>query len=136
MINSRTVSKTSSHSSWAQGVVFVTGLGYLLVGLTQLIAPFWFFEEIGNFPPFNRHYVGDLGSFTLPLGLGLLLAARDLKRQWLLLGVVTLISLLHALNHVYDAIISQGSLSYWLTDPVPLLVAAILLILVMGSQRE
>ena len=46
-----------------QWVVALSGAGYTLTGLSQLFAPRWFFENIGKFPPFNRHYVGDLGAF-------------------------------------------------------------------------
>jgi hypothetical protein len=46
----------------------------LLTGLALLFASNWFFQTLGYFPPFNRHYAGDLGAFELPLGVGLLWA--------------------------------------------------------------
>jgi len=65
--------------------------------------PQWFFDNVGTFPPFNRHFLGDIGAFTLPIGLGLLLSLRwaSLGPGVLLVGVLG--SALHLLNHVYDA---------------------------------
>ena len=51
------------------------GILYIFSGITLLFTPTWFLESVGTFPPFNRHYMGDAGSFVLALGLGLLLAA-------------------------------------------------------------
>jgi hypothetical protein len=68
-----------------QAVVFVTGLFYTLTGLLMLFIPGWFYDTIGHFPPFNRHFIGDLGTFILPMGLGLILAARAPFQHRLLL---------------------------------------------------
>ncbi len=46
----------------------VAALFYSVVGLALLFIPGWFFDHIGPFPPYNRHYEGDLGSFLLPMG--------------------------------------------------------------------
>jgi hypothetical protein len=82
--------------------LLAAALSHTITGLTMLFAPNWFFENIGNFPPFNRHYLGDLGSFQLALGLALLWAVRNPARHWLLIGAAALGNLLHALNHLYD----------------------------------
>ena len=111
---------------WVRGVALVGGIFYIFVGLALLFAPVWFFETIGNFPPFNRHYMGDLGGFILPIGIGLLIAARDPARHWTLVGVVVAANVLHAINHIYDAIIGQEPLTHWLVDTGPLLVFAII----------
>jgi uncharacterized membrane protein len=109
-------------------IVALSGAGYTLTGLSQLFAPRWFFENIGNFPPFNRHYVGDLGAFILAMGLGLLVAARNPAQHRSLIGVVALGSVLHLLNHLYDDWLSADwSLGTALTQTLPLaLVAAAL----------
>lgn len=112
-----------SHT-WVRGIILVGGIFYLLAGLAMILAPMWFFENIGNFPPFNRHYTGDLGGFLLPLGIGLVIASRDPVRHWTLVWVIVAANVLHALNHTYDAIIGQEPLSHWLVDIVPLVVFA------------
>jgi hypothetical protein len=60
---------------------------YLASGMALMLAPDWFLSNVGNFPPFNRHYEGDLGTFLLPLGVGFIYAARNPVRNAVLLGV-------------------------------------------------
>lgn len=112
----------------AQIIVAVAGVFNILVALALLFAPVWFFQHIGTFGPFNRHYEGDLGSFLLALGLGLLFAARSPSRYGLVVWVAAVGSLLHACNHAYDALIAGASPGEWLAQPVPLFVLAFLLI--------
>jgi len=88
---------------FAQAVMLLNGLTYLAVGAALLLAPEWFFANIGNFPPFNRHYSGDLGSFQLALGTGLLYTARNPAKHAAVLGVAALGGTMHALNHAVDA---------------------------------
>ncbi len=88
---------------FAQAIVLLNGLTYLAVGAALLVTPEWFFANIGNFPPFNRHYAGDLGSFQLALGAVLLYAVRDPAAHASVLGVAALGGTMHALNHAVDA---------------------------------
>lgn len=117
----------------AQVIVGLAGALYTFTGLALLFAPVWFFNAIGRYPPFNRHYEGDLGSFLLPLGVGLLLAARNPARHKLLLWVAAAGSLVHAGNHVYDALLSRAALGHWLTDTAPILVFALVLLWVAAA---
>jgi hypothetical protein len=110
-----------------QAVLVVNGLLNLLIAMALLFAPVWFFENIGTFAPFNRHYEGDLGAFILPLGIGLLVAARNPAGHRTLIGLVALANGLHVLNHVYDAVLLQAPLAYWLSDTLPLALTAVLL---------
>jgi len=54
-------------------------------GLVMLFAPGFMFENIGGFGVFNGHYIFDLASFELPLGL-MYLAPSDGRaggcRRW------------------------------------------------------
>jgi hypothetical protein len=110
-----------------QLVVALAGVFYALTGVALLFAPVWFFQHIGTFGPFNRHYEGDLGAFLLALGIGLLFAARSPSRYGLVVWVAAMGSLLHACNHVYDALVEGASPGQWLAQPVPLFVFAFLL---------
>jgi hypothetical protein len=128
-----TTANVAPHPRFAQLIVGVAGALNLLIGIAMLVAPVWFYDTIGTFPPYNRHFLGDLGSFLLPLGAGLLVAARDPARHALLIGVVALGSLLHSLNHTYDALISQAPLAFWLSDTLPLLLLGVLMLLAYTS---
>jgi hypothetical protein len=112
-----------------QVIVAIGGVFYALTGLALLFAPEWFFQNIGNFPPFNRHYAGDLGTFTLALGAGLLLASRDPVRHRLLIGVAAAGSVLHSLNHAYDDARGDAPATRLLVDTLPLFIFGLLLAL-------
>jgi hypothetical protein len=122
--------------SFAQVVVGLAGLSYIVAGGALLLAPAWFFANIGPFAPFNRHYEGDTGAFLFPLGLGLLLAARAPARQRLLVAVGACASLLHAVNHTYDGLLAQWPVERWLTDTLPLAVLAVALLVVLWRLPE
>ena len=112
----------------ARGVVALAGVWYLLAGAALLVAPLWFYRTLGDFGPYNQHYEGDVGAFLLPLGLGLLLAARQPFKHPLLLWVGALGSLLHTLNHLYADLIGQPSVVHLLGTTLPLLLLAALLL--------
>lgn len=118
-----------------QAVVALGGIFYTLVGLTMIAAPMWFFENVGHFAPFNRHFIGDLGTFTLPLGIGLLVASRDPLKHRLFLMVVLAASALHTVNHAFDALIAAEPLSHWLVDVLPLALFAAALALALIPPR-
>jgi len=120
----------------AQAIVAIAGAIHLLVGLAMIFAPMWFFVTIGTFPPFNRHYTGDMGAFQLALGAGLLFAVRAPARQRLLIGTAAAGNALHLLNHAYDALISRASLGYWLADTGPMLVLTLALLLVSAGWLD
>jgi hypothetical protein len=113
-------------TKWLSGLVLFAGVMYSLVAVALLIAPTWFFENMGTFPPFNRHYMGDLGSFLLPIAVGLIVASRQPQRHFLLIVVIAAGNILHALNHIYDAIIGRGDWVHWLSDTVPLIFFAVI----------
>ena len=135
-MNTSTIAHTTVRPTIAQIVVALAGVMHLLVGLAMLLAPMWFFVTIGTFPPFNRHYTGDMGAFQLALGAGLLVAARAPARQRLLIAVAAGGNLLHMLNHAYDALLSHALLSYWLADTGPLLVLTLALLLVSAGLLD
>jgi hypothetical protein len=132
-MHTSTLTRSSARPTIAQVVVVIAGLTHLLVGLAMLLAPMWFFVTIGTFPPFNRHYTGDMGAFQLALGAGLLVAARTPARQRLLIASAAVGNLLHMLNHAYDALISRATLAYWLADTGPMLVLTLALLLVSAG---
>jgi hypothetical protein len=79
----------------AQILLIVSGLVYGLVAVTMLAAPEWFFQNIGHHPPYNRHYVGDLGAFQLGLAAGLIAAAWNPTRNRVLTGAAAIAGIVH-----------------------------------------
>jgi hypothetical protein len=114
--------------SIARFIILLNGVLNTLTGLVILAAPGWFYDTIADFPPFNRHFLGDVGAFTLAIGVGLLIAARDPQAHSALAGVGALASLIHAVNHLYDdLIVERGATMHWLSNTLPLLVLALML---------
>lgn len=111
------------------GIIF-GGLFYTWSGAALIVAPEWFFNTFGYFPPFNRHYAGDAGTFLLPVGIGLLLAARAPTRHIGLIAVAAGISVLHVLNHLYDDLL-LADMGHLFSDIMPLLSVGIVLLLVL-----
>jgi hypothetical protein len=135
-MHTSTLTRSAARPTIAQMVVAIAGITHLLVGLAMLLVPMWFFVTIGTFPPFNRHYTGDMGAFQLALGAGLLFAVRTPARYRLLIGITAAGNLLHMLNHAYDALISHASIGYWLSDTGPMLVLTLALLLVSAGWLD
>ena len=111
-----------TQKTWIQFALALNGAVNLFAGVALILAPMWFFNTLGSFPPFNQHYLGDAGAFLLPLGLGLLLALRDPRRHHLLIGMAVLAGFLHTSNHLYDDFI----LGHWTVEHVVSTVELIL----------
>ena len=113
-----------------QATLALGGLFYILAGAALLIAPIWFLESIGPFAPFNRHYMGDAGSFALALGVGLLLASRDPLRNRVMFIAGLVGTLVHTANHAYgDLVLAELSPAATVRDLIPLIIFTALLII-------
>lgn len=110
-----------------QALIGLVGLADTVAGAALLLAPEWFYETLGTFPPFNRHYAGDAGAFLLPIGIGLLFAAREPARFRAILVLGLGASWIHALNHAYDALSHRGVGSASVLDAANILGMAIAL---------
>lgn len=116
-------------------VVGTAGAFYTAAGALTLLAPGWFYQHLGPFPPFNRHYMGDVGAFVLPLGAALLWTTGRPQQSRALIATATAASTLHLINHSVDA--AGEPLLHWLLDVVPLGLLAVALVLVWmtGDRR-
>ena len=88
----------------AKVLVAIVGVSDVLAGAALLLAPQWFFDNIGTFPPYSRHYLGDAGAFLLPVGIALLVAATNPRRHYSLVLVGLGVSVLHFLAHLYGSV--------------------------------
>ena len=121
--------------AFVRAAVFAAGILNIVTGAALLFLPDWFFTNIGTFPPYNRHFLGDLGTATLPLGIALVWAARNPARHRLLIGFAALAALAHAVNHAYDDFIVVAPDTAHQTLPL-LVVAVVLLVAWWWTPRE
>jgi hypothetical protein len=118
-------------------ILALAAVEQIVPGLLLLFAPGWFFENIGNFPPFNRHYMGDTGAFTLGLGLGLVFALRDPARYRGAIAAVAIGNLVHLANHLYDDYLGNAwSLDHFLRETLVLILVPLLLFGVYLALRS
>lgn len=108
-------------------LIAVVGLFDTAAGAALLLAPQWFYDTLATFPPFNRHYAGDVGAFLLPIGLGLLIAAREPVRYRTILVLGLAASWIHAVNHAVDGIQHAGEGSASLLDAANIVGMAVIL---------
>jgi hypothetical protein len=108
---------------WA-GVVFALGSG-----VWAFVAPRSFYDTIATFEPYNRHFLHDIGAFTIGLGAGMLAA---LVTRWdalrVALTALAVASVVHAVSHGVDADLGGRD-----TDLPGLIVVAVLF--VIGAAR-
>jgi len=110
------------------------GLFYLITGLALLFAPQWFFDNVGTYPPYNRHYAGDVGSFLLPLGVALLWASRNPAQHRSLIAFAAAGSAVHAANHLMDDVVLQSP-ELDITTPLILIVFTLVLLAAYVAAR-
>ena len=111
----------------ARGVIAFVGFSYVAAAVALLVAPEWFYGALGEFPPFNRHYMGDAGAFLLGIGIALLVAAQEPRRYLVLLYIGIAVSWLHAVNHLFDAVSHPGTGQAGLADTLVIVAPAIAL---------
>jgi hypothetical protein len=104
-------------------VVAAFGVFTLAFGLWAMIDASSFFDNIGEFPPYNNHYVHDVGAFQIGVGAALIgaLAWRNDAILAALCGAAAGATV-HEIAHIIDA--DDGGSD---SDPVVLgIIAAVL----------
>src|SRR5687767_15009526 len=85
-----------------RGTLVVVGIYQVGIALLMWVAPGTFFDEIGRYGVQNDHYIGDVASFNLAAGIGILLSVNRPSWRVPLLVVGAIWFELHALNHLLD----------------------------------
>ena len=103
--------------------VAVLGLVSIAAGLWAMLGPHSFYDQAATFPPFNRHFIHDIGAFQIGLGSCLLAAlALDDALLVVLMGNA-LGALAHFAGHVADRSIGGQS-----SDPFTFGVLALVIV--------
>jgi hypothetical protein len=106
-------------------VIILGGFGVFTValGLWAIVAPHSFFDQIGHFEPYNRHFLHDLGAFQIGLGAAALFALVWRGDAVLaVLGGVAAGATVHEIAHIADHGIGGRD-----SDPYTLGLIAVLL---------
>ncbi len=107
-------------------VVAAFGILTIALGIWALIDPSSFFDNIADWPPYNRHFIHDIGAFQVAIGAVLLFALIWRSDAVLAaLGGAAIGATLHWIAHITDEDLRGGSD----TDPYLLGVVALILVL-------
>ena len=104
-------------------LVGLAGLALVLPGLWAMLAPESFYASLAVYPPYNRHFIHDIGAFMLGLGttLGLALALGD--ALFVALAGNAVGALAHFVSHAVDRELGGQP-----SDPLTFGVFAVLLV--------
>lgn len=83
-------------------LLLVLAAAQIGVGAWLLIDPEGFFDSAGPFGVSNPHYTRDAGTFTLALGVALVIAYARPSWRLGVVGYAFFQSLLHSINHLVD----------------------------------
>jgi hypothetical protein len=109
-------------------VVAAFGAFTFVFGLWALVAPVSFFDNIGHFEPYNRHFQHDVGAFQIGLGAALLFALAWRDDALLAgLGGAAAGATAHEIAHIADTGIGGRD-----SDPYTLGLIAVLLCVVFA----
>lgn len=116
----------------ARLIAAFAGLYYVVFGAWAFAAPESFASSIATFPPYNEHYLHDLGAFQVGLGVTLLAAAAWAGDVAVVLLGAAVASILHAVSHVLDRDLGGRAI-----DPyaVGLIAVVVLLGAVLTTSR-
>ena len=104
----------------------VLGVSEVLLALWMVLAPRSFFDSIGGFGAYNPHYMRDVATFELAIGIVALLAIRRPSWWPATLAVAAIQFALHAINHIAD-VGKADDLAAGIFDAVSLTAVALLL---------
>jgi hypothetical protein len=85
-----------------RALMIVFAVTQLVVGLLLWVTPGFFYEEVGPFGPRNDHYMGDVATFYVALGVIGFLALRRVTWRVPILAFAVVAYALHSLNHLID----------------------------------
>ena len=83
-------------------IALVVGAVYAVSGLWAFLAPESWFDTIGTYPPYNRHFVHDLGAFQIGLGATLVLTLVWRAPLLAALAANGVAAIFHFASHVVD----------------------------------
>lgn len=83
-------------------VLVLGGLFVLLLGIWAFVAPHSFYDQLAPFPPYNRHFLHDVGAFQIGVGVALLLASRWDDARFVTLAGAASGAAAHLVSHIVD----------------------------------
>ena len=93
---------TDARADVVGALLLLVAAAQLLPGILAFVAPGAFYDVLAGFPPENSHFLRDLGSWQIALGLLALLAWRRPALRAPVLAILALQFALHTVSHAID----------------------------------
>lgn len=105
-------------------VALVGGVILVATGLWAFLAPESFYEQVAEYPPYNEHFLHDIGAFLVGLGAALLVAVVITDALLLALFANAVGAVLHAVSHIQDRDLGGAASDPWLHSAVAAVLVA------------
>ena len=89
-------------SATVRAFAVAAGVLTLALGLWSFASPESFYDQIATWPPYNRHFLHDIGAFQAGIGATLLIGAFARDALLVVLSGAAVGSVLHAIAHFID----------------------------------
>ncbi len=125
--------KSNSHR-WIVAALWIMAALDIVNGIEMFFFPSaWFFKLVPGVPetgPYNMHLVMDLGTFFLAVGVGLVAAALNPRRNAIAVVVAAVAGVMHSALHIYSHAAGVLSTEHLMTEVLGIYIPAILLIVI------
>lgn len=116
----------------ARPMLGLFGVFWLAIGLWAFFAPHQFFDTLATFEPYNRHFIHDIGSMQIGIGLGAIVAARTLRTLVAAFVGLSAFQVMHVVSHIVDRDLGGTP---WFDIPSLTLAAVVGLAALAGARR-
>jgi hypothetical protein len=103
---------------------------FIVFGIWAFVAPHSFFTQVAVFPPYNKHFLHDVGAFQIGIGVTLVLGLLGWDGLGAATGGAGLGGVFHAAAHIIDHDLGGRS-----TDPIGLGLLAVALLWAAWVRR-
>ncbi|HEX8206929.1 MAG TPA: hypothetical protein VF587_12790 [Solirubrobacteraceae bacterium] len=126
--------RATARADVVTAVIAVVGASQILFGVVAFLFPGTFYDVVAGYPPYNEHFLMDVGSWQIALGALAVYGAR--RQDWRigLLGLLALQYALHAIPHFIHFDDAEKSGQAWFAT-VALTATAVLLVALLVRER-
>src|SRR5579863_2449601 len=127
----------SNAPKWIMVLLWIIAAMDIINGIEMFFTPnAWFFRLVPGVPetgPFNAHLVIDGGTFFLAVGIGLVAAALNPRRNAIAVVIAAVAGILHSILHLYSHAAGLLSSKHIVTEVLGIYTPAIVLIVIAVS---
>jgi hypothetical protein len=117
-------------------VIAIVGVSQILTGLVAFLLPGTFYDVVAGYPPYNEHFLMDVGSWQIALGALAVYGARRPDWRVGLLGLLALQYVLHLIPHLIHFDDAETSGQAWFATIALGATAALLIVLLVRERAR